>query len=384
MDFIVSKKDLSRAVSLAAEFVSNNKTTPILSNLFIETVPAGMLISATDFDRAIQCRTDVSEVKATGSALVPASGLRDFLGGAPGAVVRFRKTQASVIIESGKSKVTFRIPGGAEFPQTPLSDSGITEVFQIPSGDLPSLFSKTSFVSKAGENTAMEQGSVNLYGSCGVRLIVGDSVTTCAHDGKRVSRVIIGLPVSPRSAWECTVPPRASAWLSSSHWDKDAAVIVSRVSGGIILAAPGMSVFFRATNFPLPDMSKHFSPEFQYRAIFNTDDFKRALASVNHFSTVSIGDKFDVRRVLIELRGNKEAAMRAGSEADLTQAEDVIWCSHDAPEGTSPVFDPAFLMDFCKITSEKFEMKFSDPAGIFRLTHKGDKSFVYLVQACSR
>lgn len=379
MDVTVSKKDLSQAVAASMEFVSTSTTSPLLKNLFFETRGKDILITATDSERSSRYRVEASEIHQPGSLVVPAAGARDFLNTAPGNTVRLEDAEGKVVARSGRSRITFRLPGGdCRLPDTPLSGGETEEIFRTGAEDLAGLFSRTSFINRQGAKVSSEEGSVNLSGSFGVRLVASQALSAYAFETIRVSRVRSSS--KPAVQCEMTIPPRAASWLSSVRWGKEDTVTALRHKAGIIFCGGDLSVFFRTTNFPLPDMSSQFSPDYKHRAVFNTDSFRHSIEAVSRFSETE-GAQHKYRRVSITLREG-EAVIQASTGIGDVEAEDVVWASHDAPPDTKIYFNPAVLLDFCRAqASEKFSMKFNAPSGIMRFGHKGDDDFVYLAVA---
>lgn len=383
MDITVSKKDLIEAVSASMEFVSTSTTAPLLKNLLLTPGAKDLAITATDSERSSKFVLEISESKTAAGyvpTVVPATGLRDFIGGASGNVVRIYEEDKKVICKSGKSRISFRLPGEYRFPPTTIEDPDQTEIFTIEAEELSRLFVRTSFISRQGlKSDGASEGSVNLNGSFGVRLVAAGNVIATAYESVRVARVKSDTATSGHDC-EFTVPPRAASWLSSPRWKKDSEVSVRHLNSGVVFTSGGFSVFFRTTNFPLPDMANQFSPDYKHKAVFNTDSFRHSIDSVSKFSE-SEGQHSKYRRVNIILR-DKEAVISARSGIGDVDIEDAVWCSHNAPEGTAISFNPVFLTDFCRTqNSEKFSMKFNTPYGIMRFGHKDDNEFVYLAVA---
>lgn len=379
MELTVSKKELALGVAASLDFISSSINSPALKNLFLTVDGKSMIISATDHERASRYTFDLSEVKDLSPAVVPAAGLRDFLAGAPGEVCRFSTESGKTVIRSGKSRISFRAPGDVSIPMTPLTDycTDRTKVFSMRAEDLAEMFARTSFVTRQAI-IGGEDGNVDMHGSNGVRLIAEGNVTAIAYEHARMSKYESG--VASEENWQVTIPPRHASWLSSVRWGKEEVISVYRQGGVIILGGSRLWVSFTTSNFPLPDVNAVFNMERPFRAVFNTNDFTRALSTVSRFSENDSG-KFKSSQITITL-GEDEAVIRAQTNIGEVDAEDTVGCKHNSTIQTEILFKPSFLLEFCRTkNSDKFKMEFGDTTKTFRITHKDEPRFTYIATA---
>lgn len=371
MDVTVDRAELAKAVTVSAEFASKSKNFPLLNCLSITALPFQVSIDATDLESASHYSMAVNGEASPGVVMLPAYGVRDFVTSATGTTVRIRNEAGKPArLESGQSRVSMRT-GPGELPIAAFGEpvAGV----EIPAPKLAALFARTSFVVHRVDGLPVGDGAINELTSAGVRLISNGSLTAIAHDGHRMARCIAD--IASVAQFELTVPPRAAHWLSTMRWAQTDTVALEKVPAGMTLRGGPLTVFFRTTNVLMPDSSRAFAPDFEYRATFATKEFARAISAVTNFAEEGPRGGKAIEITFLP----SQAKITGGSDFATAEAEEIIDCAHAAPQMTFE-FVPRYLTEFAKaVPSEAVAMRFNSSGQICRFTHKGDPEFVYVV-----
>ena len=195
----VQTRDILEAVQKVQSVVSTKSTLSILSNVLIETVDNSLVLTATDLQVGIRCKTE-ARVKEQGASTVPAKTLFAILRELPDGEVSIEideKDAAS--ITCGESY--FRILGISkdEFPKLP--EFLEKESFTIPQPLLKGMLRKTvSSVSRED----------NRYALMGMYFIIADHVLTLVStDGRRLSKTTAELGADVKLKRDVIVPLKA-------------------------------------------------------------------------------------------------------------------------------------------------------------------------------
>ena len=142
MDFSADTSSLVEALSQIQEAVEKKTTLPILSHVLVEASPTGLRLAATDLELGMRTFCP-AEVKAPGSAAVPARRLLDIVKSLPDGQARVRELENRwVQVTSGRS--VFRLAAMAKdnFPALPDVPQPLAAV---PAGVLAGLIERTAF-----------------------------------------------------------------------------------------------------------------------------------------------------------------------------------------------------------------------------------------------
>src|ERR1700679_3472636 len=128
MEFIVSKSDLTRELSLSQGVVEKKTTIPILSNVLIEAVEDRVTLTATDLELGSRCSCP-ARVKKEGAGTVPARKLLDYVRLLPeGDSPRKFLENHWANITSGRSKTRIAGMSRESFPELPAMPAPIAEI----------------------------------------------------------------------------------------------------------------------------------------------------------------------------------------------------------------------------------------------------------------
>jgi DNA polymerase III subunit beta len=203
MEFSADTRSLAEALDQVQEAVEKRSTIPILSNVLIEACANGLRLAATDLEVGIRTFCP-AQVKAPGSAAVPARRLLEIVRSLPEADVRVRALENHwVQANAGRSAFKLAALAKDNFPALPDVPKAVAEV---PAGVLAGLIDRTAFAISTEESRYTLNGALLMLKAGGVEMVATDGhrLPLAARDAE-----IAGLTTEER----LLVPKRALAGL---------------------------------------------------------------------------------------------------------------------------------------------------------------------------
>jgi len=104
MEFIISKSELSKALSTVTSITSSKEINDVVSNVLIETEDGAISITATDLERSLRDKVPANVIKQ-GSILLPGKKLADLVKGFRYDTMKFLVEDSDkVIIQNGNEE----------------------------------------------------------------------------------------------------------------------------------------------------------------------------------------------------------------------------------------------------------------------------------------
>lgn len=177
MKITIPRQDLLDTVNKVKAVVPSKSALPILSHLLIETVGAGIRVSATDLKVSIQCCVDCN-VRKQGALTVSCQRLASILTELPDKEITLTLGENNVVeLVCGRIHTKLFSMPVDQFP--PIRDFEGVKPLVFKQGILRGLFAKTSFA------ICTDQARYNLTGL--LYEITGGKLTVVATDGRRMS-----------------------------------------------------------------------------------------------------------------------------------------------------------------------------------------------------
>jgi DNA polymerase-3 subunit beta len=198
MKFTITRERLQEGLLAVANAVPTKTTLPVLSNILVEAVEAGIRLSGTDLDIAVSTVVP-AEVDAEGAVTLPARKLVEIVRELPTAGIRFTASgEQRVTLECGRAR--FKLLGipRDEFPTFPpvRFEGGWT----VTSADLQKLIGHVAFAASTEESRPILNGVLWELKKEQMRMV--------ATNGHRLARMDVAVGGGKQSG-EFIVPPKA-------------------------------------------------------------------------------------------------------------------------------------------------------------------------------
>ncbi|HTS24722.1 MAG TPA: DNA polymerase III subunit beta [Bryobacteraceae bacterium] len=353
MEFVVSKAELVRELSLSQGVVEKKTTIPILSNVLLEAVGDRVILTATDLELGIRCSCP-ARIKKVGAGTVPARKLLDFVRLLPEGDVTMKFLENHwATITAGRSKTRIAGMSRDSFPELPQMPQRIAE---IPVKTLSSMIARTAFA------ISMEESRFTLNGA--LLLTRPEGLTMVATDGHRLAFVQASNADSGEvdQQFQALVPKKAMVELVKLSDDVGP-------EGKVQFAGDDNHLFFqvghrllitRKLTGSFPDYPRVLPKDHQFSAKLQKDEIRSAIERVAQFA--------DERSRAIRVQFAEGEVKVFSSSVEMGESEESVNTEYQGP--TLEIgFNAQYLLDFLRAIPQdhiSFELKDQKSAGEMR------------------
>jgi len=358
MEFIVSKSDLVRELSLSQGVVEKKTTIPILSNVLIEALDDRVTLTATDLELGIRCSC-LARVKKEGSGTVPARKLLEYVRLLPEGDVHMKFLENHwANITSGRSKTRIAGMSRDSFPELPQMPAPIAE---IPVKTLAMMITRTAFA------ISMEESRFTLNGA--LLLMRPEGLTMVSTDGHRLAFVQAAAADSGKvdQQFRALIPKKAMAELIKLADE-------AAPEGKAIFAGDDNHLFFqvghrllitRKLTGTFPDYERVLPKDHSLTAKLAKSEIKSAIERVAQFA--------DERSRAIRVQFTQGEVRVFSSSVETGESEESVTSEYNGPD-LEIGFNAQYLLDFLRAVPQdyvSFELKDQKSAGEMRPAGEG-------------
>ncbi|MBM3773583.1 MAG: DNA polymerase III subunit beta [Acidobacteria bacterium] len=352
MEFVVSKANLLRELSLSQGVVEKKTTIPILSNVLLEAVGDRVALSATDLELGIRGWFP-AKVKQEGAGTIPARKLLDYVRLLPDAElsIKFQENHWASIT-CGRSRTRIAGMSRESFPELPRIPETIAT---LPARLLSSMIQKTAFV------ISLEESRFTLNGA--LMLLNDGSMTMVATDGHRLAFVESRNEGSTAaSAFRALVPKKAMTEILRLTEDAgpESQVNFAGDENHLFFQVGDRLLITRKLTGNFPDYERVLPREHTLEARLNRDEIRSAIERVAQFA--------DERSRAIRVQFAPGEVRVYSQSMETGESEESVPSEYQGPE-LEIGFNAQYLLDFLRVIPQPevmFELKDSKSAGEMR------------------
>ncbi len=363
MEFTITRSELLAGLYLTQGIVERRTTVPILSNVLIQAVGDGVVVSATDQEIGVRCRCTAS-VKRKGVMTAGARKLYEMVREIADGDIRVRQQDNNWIeVSAGKSR--FRLVGidPREFPAMPEGPAGAGAV-RISGETLNELIEHTLFAVSADETR------VNLNG-VHVECVDAHRLRVVATDGHRLAMITRAVDHA-ELAKPLTIPRKAIVELRKVLESGDEAVELS-IDGGVAHARRGrVEMSMRLIEGEFPDYHQVIPPKSDRIASVPSEQLLAALRRVSLVSSE--------RTRGIKLQLDAQRLELSAINPDIGEAAEEVEVEYDG-EPVSIGFNARYLIDVLGVIppDRRVEIGLTDEVSPGVIRAAGDADYCYIV-----
>lgn len=282
MKLTLARDALAPALAALGRIVERKNTIPVLGNLLLRTVPAGLELTATDLD--IKAETQIeAEVASDGALTLPAHTLADLVRKIPaGATITLEGDgKAATILRSGRSR--FQLPTLPESDFPDISAGHFSHRFEMPATSLAGMIAATEF--------AICSDATRYY-LCGIywhalTTEAGERMHAVATDGHRLSRLEMPLPEGAAGMPAIIIPAKAVAQIAALAKDHKGDIAVEVSESKIRITAGPTTLTSKLIEGTFPDYRRVIPSGNDKRATIDADPFRQAIDRVSTLATAT-------------------------------------------------------------------------------------------------
>ncbi len=365
MEFIASKSDLVRELSLSQGVVEKKSTIPVLSNVLIEAREDEITLTATDLELSIRCVCPAT-VKKPGASTLPSRKLLDYVRLLPDEdlSVKIGENHAATIT-CGRSRSRIAGMSRENFPELPKTPAPLA---QIPVSLLAALITKTVFaISNEGSRYTLNGGLL---------LLKPDSITMVSTDGHRLAFIQADHTFEGISGQlRALVPKKAMMEVQKLAVEAGpgASVALSSDENNLFFQFGKRLLITRKLTGQFPDYERVLPKSNEQAALVSREEMAAAVRRVSQFA--------DERSHAIRVSLSSGELKLAASGSESGEGEESLPAEGAGAE-IKVGFNALYLLDFLSaITSDNvhLELKDEQSAGQFRPAGDSDYHYKYVV-----
>ena len=362
MKFTIDKGELQKEIAIAQEIISEKNALFVVSNVFVEASPDGMLlIRATNLKRSFEASIP-ADVAETGTAAVFCDKLKSVLSSLPAGEIEFDCDGASATVRPLERKASFKFKTIAadKFPEIP--SSGGVEFFDLPARSLKRMIRHTTFAVCGDEARYFMSG---VYAEKD-----GDLFKMAATDGKRLAVI--------EAEIEGAFPDFAGSIISAKALN----IMEKRCpdEGMASVGFNAQNAFFRIgsreysirlIDGQFPNYRRVIPEKQSYHLVVGRKDFSEALKRVGVLAEQKSG------RVFLEMSQN--TLKISSRENEIGNADEFVECEYD-DEPFQIAANCAFLAEPVNtIGCEKIRLGFTEPLRAMTIEGEGEDGYLHVV-----
>jgi len=357
MEFVVSKTNLVRELSLSQGVVEKKTTIPILSNVLLEARGDRITLTATDLELGIRCSCP-AKVKKEGAGTIPARKLLDYVRLLPDAelTVKFLENHWANLT-CGRSRTRIAGMSRESFPELPQMPE---QIAKLPARLLSSMIQKTSFA------ISLEESRFTLNGA--LLILSGEAMTMVATDGHRLAYVESKMEgISPARPFRALVPKKAMAEILklSDEAGSEAQVALAGDDNHLFFEIGERLLITRKLTGNFPDYERVLPRDHALEAKLNKEEIRSAIERVSQFA--------DERSRAIRVQFSDGEVRVYSQSVETGESEESVPSEYKGPE-LEIGFNAQYLLDFLRVIPQEavaFELKDQKSAGEMRPVSDG-------------
>jgi DNA polymerase-3 subunit beta len=278
MEFLITRDDLTRALTRVQGIVEKRSTTPILSAVLLQARPEGLRMVATD--KAMTFLGDfAANVRTPGEVAVDAANFFQIAKVLPPDVVTVKLgDNLRVEVKCGSS--SFKLNGypAADFPVTPPLDQ--SRVLTMAAAELRRVIDQTLFAAAPEDNRYGLNGAhVEEIAGEGrnVRFVSTDGNRLCWSQGPYEGELGI--------ARKMLLPRKALGEIRRLLDGLDAPAEIAFGERAALFRVPGVMLHLRLLEADFPDYRQVLPSGFKRKVVLERDQFQESLRRVSIFAT---------------------------------------------------------------------------------------------------
>ncbi len=369
MKFECEKSKIENVIQKAARLSGKHLTLPVLSCIYLETVPENKLIlKSTNLDIGIEIEIKVKSSEP-GSVAVPANILIGVISSLKDDNLVFEMVDNNLKISSAKNSVVIKSMSHEDFPSIPrLKPDDNSKLIKINCHDLMLGF-KSVWYSASNSNIKPELGSVFIHGGeSGLVFVSTDSFRLAE---KKVNSKI-GSDFPPT-----LIPYKNVVEIIKLFEDYKGEIEIIFEKNQAAFMVDGLYLVSRLIDGTFPDYKQIIPKSFVTNATILKNDLLNSIKTSNIFSDTlnQVKIKVDVKNKLLNIESkNNDVGEYKESIKATASGEDI-----------ELNFNNKYVTDcFQSIPNESLSLAFGGPGKPLLISGASDNSFMYIVMPMNR
>ncbi len=361
MKFSCSSSDLLNALQTAVHALPVHSTMPILEGLMLETVPDGLIITASNGTLTIVTKL-AAEVEVEGCAVLPGRLLVDVIRKLPEGEVSAQMSMAYVLtLKCMGSRTNIAGQNADAYPK--IDTASATTDVTLPQSLIKDMIQRVSFAIPAEDNRAiltggyfeMMNGRINLVGLDGFRIAIR---TALSSDTESVVKAII--------------PEKSLDELGRLMQDDPEQMITLRFGENTLTAEIGSTLLYTSLiDGEYIDYRRVIPKSFTTEVLLSRDEFARCVESASLMAREGKNN-----RVTFKVWGDKLFISSNSDVGDVLEEMDI----QNSGDDLEIAFNVKYMLELIRvINGSDMYLKFNNPVSPVMVSPASGDEYTYLV-----
>ncbi len=316
----VLQESLNRGLTTVSKVISARGQLPILANVLIESLPEGIVLTATNLDMGMRVAIG-GKVEKTGAITVPARNLADFVATLTGETVELAEEASKLKVKAGKYGATLAGISALEYPTVigKTDKDGDGQKFKLSKAIISEIAAEVAYAAAVDDSRPVLTGT---------KWTMDDGkLTVIATDGFRMSKKIVSSKLSVVGNLDSLIlPARAILELSrivSDGKKEEVEMVVFPSSNQVVFGYDKTELICRVLEGNFPDIDRVIPKEEKTVVLVDHGALAKAMKAVAVFARDSgniiklsvVSDKLSVTAASQQM-GDSEAEVDVDVEGD--------------------------------------------------------------------
>lgn len=364
MRITLLRKNLSKALKIAAPAISNQADLAILSNLLIKADKNNITISATDLEIGVTIKVG-GKVEEPGEITVPAQIFDEYVSNSTNKTTELLTKADTLHLSDGQSKAQIKGQPAEDFPQIPEIKQEKTETINVSNKRLLQALTRVLIAPAQDDSRPVLAGV--LFG------IQPKGLTLAGTDSYRLAeeKILLEETASPQ---QLIVPIKACQEMVRILEREAASSIKILVAENQIGFQTGETILIsRQIEGGYPDYRQIIPDQFQTEALIDREELLNATKTAWLFS------RDQANNITLQVDPSGQMKILATSP-QVGESESRVKLIKTKGPGVEASFNVKFINDVLSILkTEQVELKLNEPMQPGMIRAKGVEDYLYLI-----
>lgn len=363
MKIQILQENLNRGLNIALRSISIKAQLPILANVLLRTDKNRLQISATNLETGISLWLG-AKVEKEGEITIPAKILTEIIATLPPEKIKLEAEGSLLKISSVSYEANLNGISAGEFPKLP--DYSSETLFSLPPKKFLEAINQVAFAAATDEGRPILTGVLFK--------LSGKKLSLVATDGYRLSLKTMEIETAVKEEISLLLPAKTLIEVGRIITDEKAQVVqmgFTKEQNQVVFVFSDLELFSRVIEGEFPDYNKIIPQNFTTKAVFDKENFNRAVKVVSIFARDSAN--------IIKIKLGKNVLEMSANSPQVGENKNSLEVKLEGEE-SEIAFNFRFMQSLLgAISQAEVSLEMTGPLNPGAFKAVGDDSFLHII-----
>jgi len=363
MKIQILQENLNRGLNIALRSISIKAQLPILANVLLRTDKNRLQISATNLETGISLWLG-AKVEKEGEITIPAKILTEIIATLPPEKIKLEAEGSLLKISSVSYEANLNGISAGEFPKLPACSS--ETLFSLPPKKFLEAINQVAFAAATDEGRPILTGVLFK--------LSGKKLSLVATDGYRLSLKTMEIETAVKEEISLLLPAKTLIEVGRIITDEKAQVVqmgFTKEQNQVVFVFSDLELFSRVIEGEFPDYNKIIPQNFTTKAVFDKENFNRAVKVVSIFARDSAN--------IIKIKLGKNVLEMSANSPQVGENKNSLEVKLEGEE-SEIAFNFRFMQSLLgAISQAEVSLEMTGPLNPGAFKAVGDDSFLHII-----